>query len=62
MRVKGWDELKIGVSKGDYGLCIKGMYGEDYDRLKEGCKWVKGVSIWEFRSGYRFSKAKGSCG
>lgn len=35
MRVKASDKLNIHLSKGNYRLSVKGIYGEDYSTLKK---------------------------
>ena len=62
MRVKASDQLKIRLTKGHYRLSIKGIYGEDYHTLKQASKSLKPVTISQFRSGYTFTKPKGTSG
>ncbi|BGE82606.1 YfhO family protein [Staphylococcus petrasii] len=62
MRVKSSDKLNIHLSKGNYRLSVKGIYGENYDTLKHASKELEPVKVKDNRNGYTITKSKGASG
>ncbi len=62
MRVKASDKLNIHLSKGNYRLSVKGIYGEDYSTLKKASKELTPVKVKDMRNGYVVKKPKNATG
>ncbi|UDI78443.1 YfhO family protein [Staphylococcus taiwanensis] len=62
MRVKSSDALKVHLSKGNYRLSIKGIYGENYRTLKHASNDLTPVKVKSNRNGYTITKPKQSSG
>ena len=62
MRVKASNKLNIQLSKGNYRLSVKGIYGEDYSTLQKASKDVTPVKVKSMRNGYIVHKPKNASG
>ncbi|WP_180548760.1 YfhO family protein [Staphylococcus haemolyticus] len=62
MRVKASDKLNIHLSKGNYRLSVKDIYGEDYSTLKKASKELTPVKVKDMRNGYVVKKPKNATG
>ncbi len=62
MRIKSSDDLNIKLSKGKYRIKIKGIYGENYQILKQSTQQLKHVHIDKQRNGYTIKKDKNDSG
>ena len=58
MRIKSSDDLNIKLSKGKYRIKVKGIYGENYQTLKQSTQQLKHVHIDKQRNGYTIKKIK----
>lgn len=58
MRVKANKDLNIQLSKGEYRFNIKGIYGEDYQTLRNATKSLNPVKVSQQRTGYTVTKHK----
>ncbi|RIO47380.1 YfhO family protein, partial [Staphylococcus pasteuri] len=62
MRIKSSDDLNIKLSKGKYRIKVKGIYGENYQILKQSTQQLKHVHIDKQRNGYTIKKDKNDSG
>ena len=61
MRVKASDKLNIHLSKGNYRLSVKGIYGEELQHIKAS-KELTPVKVKDMRNGYVVKKPKNATG
>ncbi|KOR13847.1 hypothetical protein AMC75_02895 [Staphylococcus carnosus] len=62
MRVKASPDLNIQLPKGKYRLSVKGIYGENYQTLKQASHEVTPVKVKKVNSGLEITKPKSAHG